>query len=135
MNESHTPSDSPLIYQGDLYWACPSKTNGPTQQILHPHVVLQEDLFNHSRINSVVVCALTTNAKRAHEPGNIALEVGEANLEKRSIVVVSQLDVIQKDLLGPYIGSLSLQRIQQILAGIRFQQTAFLKNHRKNNSD
>jgi mRNA interferase MazF len=127
MQKPQPAPDERLIYQGDLYWACPSKATGPTQRILHPHVVLQADLFNHSRIDSVVVCALSTNAKIANEPGNLVLEIGEANLEKRSVVVVSQLSALPKAELGEYIGTLSAQRVQQILAGIRFQQTAFLK--------
>src|SRR5918995_1804239 len=43
----------------------------------HPHVVVQEDLFNHSRVPTVVVCALTSNLRRASWPGNVMLEACE----------------------------------------------------------
>ena len=40
----------------------------------HPHVVVQDDVFNRSRITTVVVCALTTNLQGANEPGNVLLD-------------------------------------------------------------
>jgi len=88
-------------------------------------VVIQDDVINHSRISTVVVCALTSNKNRMIEPGNVLLEPGEANLPKQSVVVVSQIDVVEETQLGDYIGSLSKARIEQILAGMRFQQSSF----------
>jgi mRNA interferase MazF len=88
----------------------------------HPHVVIQDNVINRSRVNTVVVCALTTNLKRAKAPGNVLLEAGEANLPKQSIVVVSQVSTVDKAQLGEYIGSLTRQRIDQVLAGMRFLQ-------------
>ena len=103
-----------LINQGDVYWVSIDAPDGSEPGIPHPHVVLQENLFNHSRIQTVVVCALTTNAKRANSPGNVLLEAGEANLPKPSIVVVSQVSSVEKAQLGEYIGSLTPQRVDQI---------------------
>lgn len=114
-----------MINQGDLYWLRVARADGPAVDYAHPYVVIQEDVINHSRVNTVVVCALTSNLKRMTEPGNVLLEVGEANLLKQSVVVVSQVEAVEKTALGEYIGTLSRQRIEQILAGIRFQQRAF----------
>ena len=86
-------------------------------------MIIQADVINRSRIETVVVCALTTNAKRAKAPGNVLLEAGEANLPRQSIVVVSQVSTVDKSQLGEYIGSLTPQRVEQILAGMRFLQT------------
>jgi mRNA-degrading endonuclease toxin of MazEF toxin-antitoxin module len=54
-------ADAPTIRRGDLYWIAPDDSRGPAPEYSHPHVVVQEDLFNRSRISTVVVCALTTN--------------------------------------------------------------------------
>lgn len=114
------------IFQGDIFWAqAPHATANP--ELLHPHVIVQEDLFNHSRLETVVACALTSNLRRAQEPGNLLLNPAEAGLEKQSVVVVSQLCTLQKSDLQAYIGRLSQERVQQILAGIRFQQRAYFK--------
>ena len=110
------------INQGDVYWVPLEEPNGSEPGITHPHVVIQDDVINQSRIHTVVVCALTTNMKRANMPGNVLLEAGEANLPKQSIVAVSQVSTVDKAQLGEYIGSLTKERIDQILAGMRFLQ-------------
>jgi mRNA interferase MazF len=88
----------------------------------HPHVVIQENT-----LDTVVVCALTSNLKRAKEPGNVLLEEGETNLPRQSVVMVSQVSTVEKRQLGEYIGTLTEQRIHQILAGMRFLQ--FMTQH------
>jgi mRNA interferase MazF len=113
------------VSQGDVFWITPNETNGIESDHAHPHVVVQVNAQN-----KVTVCALTTNLKRAKEPGNVLLDEGEANLPKRSVVVVSQvfkIDVIQ---LGEYVGKLSEKRVQQALAGMRFLQT-MTRHHEK----
>ena len=120
--EAHTP-----INQGDVYWLHLEKPGAAAASYAHPHVVVQENLFNHSRIDTVIVCALTSNLNRSSEPGNLLLEAGEANLPKPSVVVVSQISTVAKAKLGEYIGTLSAQRVHQILAGIQFQQRAFFR--------
>jgi mRNA interferase MazF len=114
-----------MINRGDLFWISPDETRDPVPSYAHPHVVVQDDAFNHSRITTVVVCALTSNLARASEPGNVLLDVGEGNLAKRSVVVVSQIWSVDKARLGEHIGALSTARVDQILAGLRFQQVSF----------
>jgi mRNA interferase MazF len=70
----------------------------------------------------VVVCRLTSNIKRAKAPGNVILDAGEANLLKQSVVVVSQILTVDKSELGEYIGTLTQQRMKQIMNGMRFLQ-------------
>ena len=111
-----------VVNQGDIYWLSPEEPNESESGYAHPHVVIQENVINRSRIRTVVVCALTTNLKRAKAPGNVLLEAGEGNLPRQSIVVVSRVSTVDKKQLGEYIGSLSRQRIDQILAGMRFLQ-------------
>ena len=111
-----------VVNQGDIYWVQLDEPSGSEPGYTHPQVVIQDNVINHSRINTVVICALTTNSKRANVPGNVLLEAGEANLPKQSIVVVSQVSTVAKAQLGEYIGSLTQQRINQILAGMQFLQ-------------
>lgn len=111
-----------VINQGDVFWVALEGPDGSEPGYSHPHVVIQDDILNHSRINTVVVCALTTNLKRAKAPGNVLLEAGEANLPKQSVVVVSQVSTVEKSQLGEYIGSLTKERVNQILAGMQFLQ-------------
>lgn len=111
-----------VVNQGDIYWIPPEEPGGVEPGFTHPHVVIQANALNHSRIPTVVVCAMTSNLKQAKAPGNVLLEAGEANLPRQSVVVVSKISTVDKTQLGSYIGSLSGQRINQILAGMRFLQ-------------
>jgi mRNA interferase MazF len=115
------------IQQGDIYWFQPDDSSGSESVIPHPHVVIQATVFNHSRIDTVVVCALTSNIKRVRLPGNVLLDVGEANLTKASVVEVSKVSTIEKTRLGAYIGTVSAARVEQILAGMRFVQRSFFE--------
>ncbi|MBL0697976.1 type II toxin-antitoxin system PemK/MazF family toxin [Comamonas sp. JC664] len=120
------PAPEP-IHRGDVFWLAPDDSRGPAPSYSHPHVVVQADVFNHSRITTVVVCALTSNLHRAGEPGNVLLDVGEAGLPRQSVVVVSQISSVEKARLGERIGRLSDSRVEQILAGLRFQQVSFFR--------
>ena len=107
------------IKQGDIYWIDFGIPEGSEPGYRHPHVVIQNNLFNASKINTVVVCALTSNLKWAKSPGNVLLKKGEANLPKDSVANVSQIETIDKSLLAEKIGSLSSSRIKQIIEGVK----------------
>ncbi len=108
-----------VILQGDIYWIDLGEPEGSNPGYRHPHVVVQNNLFNKSRINTVVVCPLTSNIKRAEAPGNVLLNINEADLSKQSVVNVSQVFTVDKSQLDEYIGTLSAARIRQILDGIK----------------
>jgi mRNA interferase MazF len=100
---------------GDIFWA---KTEGT---IPHPHVIIEEfDSYNFK------VCMITTNQKKISMPGNVLLELGEANLSQKSIVEVYKQFTVQKDDLGDYIGTLSSSRVKEIIEGYEFVARSFL---------
>lgn len=107
-----------VINQGDIYWVEIDEPTGSEPGYTHPHVVVQNNLYNQSKIRTVIVCALTSNLKYATVPGNVTLETGEANLPKASVVNVSQILTVDKTQLGEYIGTVSSKRVNEILDGI-----------------
>jgi mRNA interferase MazF len=107
------------IRQGEIYWIDMEEPHGSGPGYRHPHVVVQNNMFNQSRIRTVVVCELTTNLRRAQSPGNVLLEAGEANLPEPSVVNISQIVTIDKAQLGDYIGALARGRVRQIVEGIQ----------------
>lgn len=106
------------IHQGDVFWIMPNETNGIESDHIHPYVVVQVNAQN-----KVTVCALTTNLKRTKDPGNVLLDESEAGLPKQSVIIASQVYTIDTTQLGDFIGSLSEQRKNQVLAGIQFLRT------------
>ena len=112
-------SEPEALRQGDIYWVDLGVPVGSGPGYLHPHVVIQNDLFNRSRIGTVIVCALTSNLRRARAPGNVLLDEGEAGLPRPSVVNVSEVVTVDKAQLNDYIGRLSRQRVRQVLDGLR----------------
>ena len=108
-----------VIKQGEIYWVDLGEPRGSEPAFRHPHIVIQNNLFNASKINTVVVCSLTSNIKRAEAPGNVLLQKGEANLPKKSVVNISQIFTINKIDLVNKIGQVLETRFNEILDGIK----------------
>jgi mRNA interferase MazF len=108
-----------IIKQGEIYWVDLAEPKGSEPGYRHPHIVIQNNLFNASRINTIVACSLTTNLSRAKAPGNVLLNKGEANLPKQSVVNISQIFTVNKIDLIEKIGRVSEKRIMEILDGIK----------------
>lgn len=103
-----------VIQQGDIYWIDTAGTGAG----LHPYVVVQNDFFNDSLINTVIVCEITSNTKKARFRGNVLLRAGEANLPRDGVVTVTQINTVDKVWLEERIGTLSRRRLDQVLSGI-----------------
>lgn len=107
-----------VIEQGDVFWIEFSDPYGIDPGYRRPYVVVQGNTFNESRIDTVVVCGITSNLQRSKAPGNVQLTAGEANLSKASVVNISQLLTVDKRDLVDKIGTLSWYRVRQIVDGI-----------------
>ena len=108
-----------VILQGDVFWLDLGLPQGSEPGFRRPFVVVQNDVFNASRIQTTVLCALTSNLDRAKAPGNVLLHRGEANLPRPSVVNVSQVVTFDKSALKEKIGTLTRQRVMEIVAGLR----------------
>lgn len=95
--------------RGDLWWA----------DFGMPVLVIQDDLYNRSRINTVVVLPLTTNLLLADAPGNVLLTTAESGLAKDSVVVVTQISAIDKQRLAEKIGRVPHHILEEIGAGTK----------------
>ena len=108
-----------VINQGDIYWIELDESEGSEPGYKHPHIIVQNNLFNRSKINTVLVCPLTTNLKRAGAPGNVLFDKKESNLPKQSVVNVSQVFTVDRTQLGEYVGTVSSKRLAEIINGIK----------------
>lgn len=108
-----------VITYGDVVWVDLPSIAGSAPAGRRPALVLQQDRFNRSRIQTIVVAALTSTVKLASAPGNVRLPKGEAGLPKASVVNVSQLMAIDRDLVRGKLGRLSNRRLAQVWEGLR----------------
>lgn len=113
------PASRQHIEQGDVFWIDLDDPYGSEPGGRRPYVVVQNNMFNISRINTVVLCAITSNQNQAFLPGNVLLDRGEANLPKQSVVNISQVVTLDKQVLIERIGTLSSRRIQEINSGLQ----------------
>ena len=105
--------------QGEIYWVDLGEPSESEPGYRHPHIVIQNNVFNLSNINTVVVCSLTSNIKRSKAPGNVSLNKGEANLPKKSVVNISQIYTVNKSDLDEKIGQVSARKMSEILEGVK----------------
>lgn len=101
-----------------FFWVDLGDPSGAEPGYKHQHIVIQNNIFNASNINTVVVCSLTTNLKRAKAPGNVSLNKGEANLPKKIVINISQIYTVNKSDLIDKIGQVTEKRICEILEGL-----------------
>lgn len=107
-----------VIQQGDVFWAWLGLHGDSAPAGRRPVVVVQSDLFNRTRINTVVAVAITTNLKLAALPGNVRLRKGEAGLPKPCVVNVTQLATLDRARLVEKLGCLPGDKLQAVLDGV-----------------
>ncbi len=108
-----------VIQKGSIYWVNFSPGKGSEPLGYRPGLVLQENVLNDSRINTVLMAAITSTMKFGDLPGNVILKKGECNMPKRCVVNVTQIKAVDKKAINNLIGALSGQRLQEVYTGIR----------------
>jgi len=108
-----------VISQGEIYWIELDEPVGSEPGYRHPHVIVQNNLFNLSKINTVLACPFTTNLKLASAPGNVLIDRKYSKLPKNSVVNVSQVFVVNKSELVYYVATLPVKLIAEIINGIK----------------
>lgn len=105
--------------RGEIWWADLGDPVGSGPGYWHPVVVISTDPFNDSRISTVVVTILTSNLRLAAAPGNVLVRPNESGLKKDSVVNVSQVLTVNKQVLLERIGNLSAEKLRAVAAGLR----------------
>jgi len=108
-----------VIRKGSVYWIDFSPGKGSEPVGRRPGLVVQNDVLNDSRLNTVIVLAITSTMKYGELPGNVVLRKGEANLPKTCVVNVTQIKSVDKRSLKEKIGTLSEKRMADVYEGMK----------------
>jgi mRNA interferase MazF len=122
-NEIRYPSGgrAPLtIRRGQIWWVDFGKPKGSEPGYRHPALVLQRNEVNASRINTVVVCVLTSNRLLAKAPGNMLLPKRATGLPQDSVANASQIATVNKSDLDTLAGILPEQLLNRMSEGLRW---------------
>lgn len=107
------------MQRGEIWWAALREPFGSEPGFRRPVLIVQDDAFNRSLIQTVIVVAITTNVELAKAPGNVLLPTKATSLPHESVANVSQLITIDKSFLNERVGSLPLEVLEQVDAGLR----------------
>ena len=81
--------------------------------------MVQSNPFNQSRIATVIVAIVTSNLALADAPGNVRVGKSESGLAKPSVVNVSQILTLDRELLTQRVRGLPADTMRQIDEGLR----------------
>ena len=107
------------MVRGDIWWADFGIPYGSEAGFKRPVLIIQDDAFNRSRINTVIVIPITTNLVLADAPGNVLLEKEESGLSKDSVIVVSQISSIDRNRLIEKINRIESNVFREVEYGIK----------------
>ena len=108
-----------VIRKGSIYWVDFSPGKGSEPLGKRPGLVIQNDLLNDSKLNTVVVIAITSTLKFGELPGNATLRKGEANLPKKSVINLTQIKTVDKNSLKEKIGTISKDKMDEVYKGLK----------------
>ncbi len=106
------------MIRGEIGWADLGIPFGSEPGLKRPVLILQDNLFNKSRIRTIVVASITSNLSLAEAPGNVLLGKEESGLRKDGVINISQISTIDKLRLIEKIGNITILTEEKMNDGI-----------------
>ena len=108
-----------VIHRGEVWWADLDEPTGSEPGFRRPVVVVQNDSFNRSRIQTIVVVVLTSNLRLLDAPGNVLVPARLSGVRQDSVANVSQIVTIDRDTLTSRAGHIDSRTMRDIEQGMR----------------
>ena len=105
--------------RGEIWWADLAEPQGSEPGSRRLVLIVQNDLLNRSKLQSVMVAPLTSNVLRARAMGNVLLNSGDSGLSRDSVVLVCQVMTVDKLFLTELVGTVPRRAIRLIEDGLR----------------
>lgn len=107
------------LQRGDVWWAELPEPHRSEPGYRRPVLIVQADAFNLSRIQTVIVAAITSNLALGDAPGNVVLPARSTGLTRDSVVNVSQLLTIDRAFLTEQAGRVPARIQKSVDEGLR----------------
>ena len=108
-----------VIRKGSIYWVDFSPGKGSEPAGRRPGLVIQNDILNDSKLNTVIMLAITSTMRFGELPGNVTLRRGDANLPKKCVINVTQIKSVDKTSIKEKIGTLSKKKMDAVQEGLK----------------
>jgi mRNA interferase MazF len=105
--------------RGEIWWASLGEPHGSAPGFRRPVLVVQSNDFNESAIRTSICAAITSNMRLADAPGNVRVTRRVSGLPHDSVINVSQLITLDKQILTENVGRLPAQSMREVEAGIK----------------
>ena len=105
--------------RGEIWWASMGEPRGSEPGYNRPVIIVSSNEFNQSLIQTVIVVVVTSNLRLVDAPGNFKITKKQSNLNKDSVVNVSQLITLDKTFLTEQVGKLNSTYISYLNEGVR----------------
>ncbi len=108
-----------MIARGELWWADLGLPRGSAPALRRPVLVVSSDHYNRSQLRTVTVVVVTSSAQLAGLPGNVVVSSDVSGLQIDSVVNVTQVATVDRDVLEERIGGLPDWLMAQVDAGLQ----------------
>ena len=105
--------------RGEIWWASLGEPHGSAPGFRRPVLIVQSNEFNESAIRTSICAVITPNMRLADAPGNVRVTRRVSGLPHDSVVNVSQLVTLDKQMLTENVGRLPSQSLREVEAGIK----------------
>ena len=105
--------------RGEIWWASLGEPHGSAPGFRRPVLIVQSNDFNESAIRTSICAAISSNMRLADAPGNVRVTRRVSGLPHDSVVNVSQLITLDKQILIENVGRLPAQSMRDVEAGIK----------------
>ena len=105
--------------RGEIWWASLPAPSGSEPGGRRPAVIVQANAFNRSAINTVIVAIMTSSLDRAAAPGNVLVTSRQSGLRRDSVVNVSQLFTVDREVLTEKVGNMPTRLMLRVDDGLR----------------
>ncbi|MGD0502804.1 MAG: type II toxin-antitoxin system PemK/MazF family toxin [Steroidobacteraceae bacterium] len=107
------------MQRGEIWWASLGEPHGSAPGFRRPVLIVQSNEFNESAIRTSICAVITPNMRLADAPGNVRVTRRVSGLPHDSVVNVSQLVTLDKQMLTENVGRLPSQSLREVEAGIK----------------
>jgi mRNA interferase MazF len=107
-----------VISRGGVWWADLGSPRGSAPALRRPVLVVSADEYNRSDLRTVTVVALTTTARLAALPGNVAVPAELSGLAHESVANVTQVATVDRGALDDHVGTLPDWVLAQVDGGL-----------------
>ena len=108
-----------MIKRGQVYWVDFGQPHGSGPAYGRPAVVIQDNDFNETNLNTVIIAIITTNLRLVSMDGNVLLMPKTNGVSEPSVANVTQVYTVDKSDLVDLMGVVTKLELKQIDDGLR----------------